>query len=76
MGILGEGGEGMEIADRIEAGKVHINEQTVSDEATAPFGGFKDSGNGSRVGGHAANLDAFTETQWVTFRPEIAGYPF
>ncbi len=76
VGILGEVGEAMEIADRIEAGKIHINEQTVSDEATAPFGGFKDSGNGSRVGGHTANLDAFTETQWVTVRPEIAGYPF
>ncbi|WP_261623814.1 aldehyde dehydrogenase family protein [Nesterenkonia marinintestina] len=76
LGILGEVGEAMAIADRVEAGKVHINEQTVSDEPQAPFGGFKDSGNGTRVGGHAANIESFTETQWLTVRPDIAEYPF
>ncbi|MCF2434648.1 hypothetical protein LV779_07370 [Streptomyces thinghirensis] len=29
----------MKLADRIDSGKVHINEQTVSDEPNAPFGG-------------------------------------
>ena len=33
------------------------------------------SGTGARFGG-AANLDAFTETRWVTMRAEIAPYPF
>jgi benzaldehyde dehydrogenase (NAD) len=55
---------------------VHINEQTVGDEPTAPFGGVGDSGNGSRFGGAQANIEAFTETQWLTVRAEIAGYPF
>jgi benzaldehyde dehydrogenase (NAD) len=66
----------MRLADQLDAGKIHINEQTVSDEPNVPFGGVKDSGNGSRFGGAAANFEAFTETQWVTMRPEIAAYPF
>lgn len=66
----------MKLADRIDSGKVHINEQTVGDEPNAPFGGVKASGTGSRFGGAAANVEAFTETQWVTVRPDIADYPF
>jgi len=76
VGILGEVGTAMQLADRIDSGKVHINEQTVNDEANAPFGGTKASGTGSRFGGAAANVEAFTETQWVTMRPDIADYPF
>ncbi|WP_372697623.1 aldehyde dehydrogenase family protein [Arthrobacter sp. JSM 101049] len=76
VSILGDVGEAMKLADRLESGKVHINEQTVSDEANSPFGGVKDSGNGGRIGGAAANMEAFTEVQWLTMRPEIAPYPF
>lgn len=76
VGILGEVSLAMQVADRLDSGKVHINEQTVSDEANAPFGGTRSSGNGSRIGGAAANIEAFTETQWLTVRPEIASYPF
>ncbi|MFV2196417.1 aldehyde dehydrogenase family protein [Nocardiopsis sp. LOL_012] len=67
---------GMEIADRIPSGIVHINDQTVDDEAVAPFGGVGDSGTGSRFGGTRANLEAFTETQWVTMQADPARYPF
>jgi benzaldehyde dehydrogenase (NAD) len=42
---------------------------------TAPFGGILGTGTGSRFGG-TANLDAFTETRWVTIRGDIAPYPF
>lgn len=76
VGILGEVGLAMQVADRLHSGKIHINEQTVSDEANAPFGGVGSSGTGSRFGGAAANIEAFTETQWLTVRPEIAPYPF
>jgi len=76
LGILGEVGMAMELADRIPSGKIHINEQTVSDEANAPFGGVGFSGNGSRVGGLETNLDAFTDVQWLTMRSRIAPYPF
>lgn len=76
VGILGDAGEAMGLADRLRSGKVHVNEQTVSDEANAPFGGLKASGNGSRVGGASANLESFTEVQWLTMRADIAPYPF
>jgi benzaldehyde dehydrogenase (NAD) len=67
---------GLALAERIPVGLVHINDQTVNDEPNAPFGGVGDSGTGSRHGGSQANLEAFTETQWVTVRGEIAPYPF
>ena len=76
IGILGDVGMAMTIADQLDSGKVHINEQTVSDEANSPFGGMKNSGNGSRIGGHHANMESFTEIQWLTVRPDIAPYPF
>jgi acyl-CoA reductase-like NAD-dependent aldehyde dehydrogenase len=49
--------------------------QTVDDEPNIPFGGIGASGTGARFGG-AANLDAFTDTRWVTIRGDIAPYPF
>ena len=66
---------GLDLARRIPTGIVHINEQTVDDEANTPFGGVLDSGTGARFGG-PANLEAFTETRWVTIRGDIAPYPF
>lgn len=68
--------KGLALAERIPTGLVHINDQTVNDEATVPFGGRGDSGNGSRHGGATANLEAFTEQQWVTVRGDIPAYPF
>ncbi|MFD1505830.1 aldehyde dehydrogenase family protein [Georgenia yuyongxinii] len=65
-----------ELAERIESGAVHINDQTVDDEASIPFGGVKASGVGGRFGGPTANLDTFTETQWITMQAEIERYPF
>jgi benzaldehyde dehydrogenase (NAD) len=65
-----------ELAERMPTGIVHINDQTVDDESVAPFGGIGFSGTGSRFGGHEANIDAFTETQWVTIQSEIERYPF
>ncbi|GAA3162676.1 benzaldehyde dehydrogenase [Blastococcus jejuensis] len=67
---------GLELAERIPSGLVHINDQTVNDEAVAPFGGVGASGTGSRHGGPQANIEAFTETQWVTVRGDLPAYPF
>jgi benzaldehyde dehydrogenase (NAD) len=64
------------LADRIPAGIVHINDQTVNDEAVAPFGGVGASGTGARFGGPVANIEAFTEAQWVTVRGAAPQYPF
>ncbi|GAB2915518.1 benzaldehyde dehydrogenase [Nonomuraea fastidiosa] len=68
--------KGLALAEQVPTGIVHINDQTVDDEAVAPFGGVGASGTGSRFGGTRANLDAFTETQWVTMQGDIAKYPF
>jgi benzaldehyde dehydrogenase (NAD) len=67
---------GLELAERIPTGIVHINDQTVNDEATAPFGGLASSGTGARFGGAAANVEAFTEIRWVTLRGEVEPLPF
>ncbi|MBT2212017.1 aldehyde dehydrogenase family protein [Actinomadura sp. NEAU-AAG7] len=76
LGILGDVGQAMKIADAVPTGLVHINDQTVNDEPVVPFGGLAASGNGSRFGGPDANIEAFTESQWVTMRGEIAPHPF
>lgn len=57
--------QGLNIANRIPTGIVHINNQTVHDSPLAPMGGIRASGAGSHFGGKS-NLDAFTETRWVT----------
>jgi benzaldehyde dehydrogenase (NAD) len=41
---------GLEIADRLNTGIVHVNDQTLNSDAYAPFGGTGSSGNGSRFG--------------------------
>jgi benzaldehyde dehydrogenase (NAD) len=66
---------GLALAQRIRAGMVHVNDGTLNDEATIPFGGTGLSGNGTRYGGEA-NLDNFTEWQWVTVRDEPPTFPF
>jgi benzaldehyde dehydrogenase (NAD) len=65
----------LDLANRIPSGIVHINDQTVNDEAVAPFGGILASGTGARFGG-TANLDAFTDQRWITIRGDIPAYPF
>jgi len=76
LGILtSDAMRGLALAERIPTGIVHVNDQTVSDEAVAPFGGVRESGTGARFGG-AANVDAFTDTRWITLRGEIPAYPF
>jgi len=66
--------KGLAIAERIESGIVHINDQTVHDEPQVPFGGMKNSGWG-RFGGRAA-LEEFTEFRWVSMQLTQRQYPF
>jgi benzaldehyde dehydrogenase (NAD) len=65
----------MFIADRVPAGHVHLNDQTVLAEAHAPFGGGGTSGNGGRHGG-TSDWDEFTQWQWLTVKTEAPRYPF
>jgi benzaldehyde dehydrogenase (NAD) len=62
----------LDLAERIPSGIIHINDETINDEPFAPFGGVAASGTGSRLGGAEWNIDAFTETQWITMRGQIA----
>lgn len=62
------------LADDIEAGMVHINDQTLNDEPRVPFGGVKSSGMG-RFNDQWA-LDKFTTTKWVSVQHDPREYPF
>jgi benzaldehyde dehydrogenase (NAD) len=68
-------GRAMALGERLQSGIVHINDQTVNDEATNPFGGTGASGNGGAMGG-PANLDEYTHWKWVTVKDEAPMYPF
>ncbi len=65
---------GLAVAERLEAGIVHINDQPVHDEPQMPFGGVKDSGWG-RFGGTFA-IDEFTDLRWVTVQSGRRPFPF
>jgi acyl-CoA reductase-like NAD-dependent aldehyde dehydrogenase len=65
---------GFSLAQQIEAGIVHVNDQPVGDEPQMPFGGVKDSGWG-RFGGQAV-IDEFTELRWVTITSGPHPFPF
>ncbi|WP_436929116.1 aldehyde dehydrogenase family protein [Halosimplex halobium] len=70
----GDLGVGMDIADRMETGQVHINDQPINDEAHVTFSGTAASG----VGGYndGAILEQVTETKWISLQREPREYPF
>ncbi len=72
--ITSDSARGLQLAQRLQAGIVHVNDQTVADEPQMPFGGVKDSGFG-RFGGQAA-IDEFTELRWITVRSGSHPFPF
>ncbi|MGZ4411382.1 MAG: aldehyde dehydrogenase family protein, partial [Gaiellaceae bacterium] len=72
--ITRDADRGVALAREIQAGIVHVNDQTVADEPQMPFGGVKDSGWG-RFGGTFA-MDEFTELQWVTVQSGSHPFPF
>ena len=65
---------GLALAQQIQAGIVHVNDQTVGDEPQMPFGGVKDSGFG-RFGGTAV-VGEFTEVHWITVQSGSHPFPF
>jgi acyl-CoA reductase-like NAD-dependent aldehyde dehydrogenase len=65
---------GFTLAQQIQSGIVHINDQPIHDEPQMPFGGVKDSGWG-RFGGRAA-MDEFTELRWITVQSGTRPFPF
>jgi aldehyde dehydrogenase (NAD+) len=65
---------GVRFALRVEAGMTHVNDHSVDDTPTGPFGGEKNSGLG-RFGGEWI-LREFTRDHWVTVRHSNGPYPF
>lgn len=72
--FTGDPEKGEELAQQIESGMVHVNDQTINDEPTTPFGGVKCSGIG-RYGGEWA-IDEFTTMKWVSVQKQDREYPF
>jgi benzaldehyde dehydrogenase (NAD) len=68
-------GRAMRLTGGLNAGMVHVNDQTVNDDANNPFGGPGVAGAGAAVGG-PADLDEYTAWQWVTVRDKPPVYPF
>ncbi|MDQ2052213.1 aldehyde dehydrogenase family protein [Natronolimnohabitans sp. A-GB9] len=65
-------GRARDVADRIKAGMVHINDQTVNVEPHVPFGGMKDSGMGRYNGKWL--IDELTQTKWTSIQREPREY--
>jgi benzaldehyde dehydrogenase (NAD) len=63
------------VAMRLTTGIVHVNDQTLNNDAYAPFGGTGASGNGARFGSQSS-WDEFTQWRWVTIRDQAHGFPF
>ncbi|WP_123535265.1 aldehyde dehydrogenase family protein [Halosimplex salinum] len=70
----GDLGRAETVADRIDAGMVHVNDQPINEEPHVPFGGRKASGIG-RYNGEAA-IREFTEEKWVSVQRTRRRYPF
>ena len=68
-------GRAMAVAGRLRAGMVHVNDQTVNDDATNPFGGPGVAGNGSSHGG-PGDWETFTAWQWLTVKDAAPRFPF
>ncbi|BAI75401.1 aldehyde dehydrogenase (NAD+) (plasmid) [Azospirillum sp. B510] len=60
------------VAERLDAGMVHVNDQTVNDECVNPFSGRGCSGNG----GSPSDWREYTRWQWLTVKPTAPAYPF
>jgi acyl-CoA reductase-like NAD-dependent aldehyde dehydrogenase len=65
---------GFAVARRLRTGIAHVNDQSVDDDPTAPFGGVGDSGYG-RFGGRAG-VEAFTDLRWITLQQRPKKFPF
>jgi aldehyde dehydrogenase (NAD+) len=72
--FAGDEGRGLRFALGMEAGMTHINDGSVDDTPTGPFGGEKNSGIG-RYGGDWI-LQEMTTDHWVTVQHAPRLYPF
>jgi benzaldehyde dehydrogenase (NAD) len=68
-------GRAMAMGQQLKSGMVHINDQTVNDDCVNPFGGPGIAGNGTSVGG-PADIEEYTQWQWITVKDTAPAYPF
>jgi aldehyde dehydrogenase (NAD+) len=61
-----------DVANRIDAGMVHINDHSIQDEPHVPFGGMKNSGLG-RYNGEWI-MDELIEPKWISVQQEERDY--
>ncbi len=66
---------GRAVAERLTTGIVHVNDQTLNNDAYAPFGGVGASGNSARFGSQSS-WDEFTQWRWLTVRDQPHPFPF
>lgn len=67
-------GRARDVADQIDVGMIHVNDQPVNAEPHVPFGGVKQSGVG-RYNGEWI-IDEFTEMKWTSVQRESRDYLF
>lgn len=67
-------GRARDVADQIDVGMIHINDQPMNAEPHVPFGGVNDSG----VGRFNSDwiIQEFTESKWTSVQRETRDYPF
>lgn len=63
------------LAERVNAGMVHVNDSTIHDEPHCPFSGMGASGGGGKWGPKGA-IDAFTTQRWITTQRISYDLPF
>ena len=68
-------GRALKVGNQLKAGMVHINDQTVNDDAVNPFGGPGIAGNGNSHGG-PGDWEQFTTWQWLTVKDAATPFPF
>lgn len=67
-------GRARDVADAVDAGMVHVNDQPLNNEPHVPFGGMKQSGMGRY--NDRWIIDELTEPKWVSVQHEPREYPF
>jgi aldehyde dehydrogenase (NAD+) len=70
----GDLGRARDLADAIDVGMVHINDQPINEEPHVPFGGVKGSGIG-RYDGDAI-VEELTQEKWISVQRDQRRYPF
>jgi acyl-CoA reductase-like NAD-dependent aldehyde dehydrogenase len=63
------------LAERFEAGMIHVNDSTVHEDAHCPFSGHGASGGGGKWGTNGA-LEAFTVPRWISTQRVSHQLPF